>query len=74
MREETGPFATVLGTVTARLERAGGMPLSDAVLHLHAIRRFLESCAACGAERELMGAMGRAGVGDMVEALLPLAR
>jgi hypothetical protein len=74
MREETLQFETLLGNVTARLDKAGGMPLSDAVIHLHAIKRFLASCSACGVERELLVAMERAGVGDLVEALLPLVR
>jgi hypothetical protein len=74
MREETIQFETTVGQLEARLERAGGMPLADAVLHLNAIRHFLSSCAACGVQRELVVAMERVGVGDLVEALLPLFR
>jgi hypothetical protein len=74
MREETQEFETVLHSVSARLERAGGMPLKDAIVHFHAIKRFLASCAACGVEKDLLVAMERAGVGDFAEALLPLVR
>jgi len=74
MREETVQFETLLRSIGRRLDEAGGMPLTDAVFHLQAIRRFLAGCAACGVERELLVAMERVGVGDLVEALLPLVR
>jgi hypothetical protein len=74
MREETQQFETVLSSVAARLERAGGMPLADAILHFHAIKRFLASCAACGVEEDLLVALERAGVGDLAEALLRVIR
>jgi hypothetical protein len=74
MREETQLFETVLSSVAARLERAGGMPLADAILHFRAIRGFLSSCASCGVEKDLLVALERAGVGDLAEALLPIVR
>jgi hypothetical protein len=72
MREETKQFETVLSAITTRLEEVGGMPLHDAVLHMHAIKRFIASCIAAGCEDELQLAMERAGVGDVTEALLPV--
>jgi hypothetical protein len=74
MREETVQFETLISSVTTRLERAGGIPLPDAILYMHAIKNFLASCAACGVAEDLRVAMERAGVGDMAEALLPLVR
>ncbi len=72
MREETTEFETLAGTISARLEEVGGMPLNDAVLHMHAVKRFIASCAASGCHQELQVAMERAGLGDLAEALLPL--
>ena len=72
MREETTQFETMAGSISARLEEVGGMPLHAAVSHMHAIKRFIASCAASGCHHELQVAMERAGLGDVAEALLPL--
>ena len=74
MREETGQFETLISGVSRRLEAASGMSLAEAVLHFHAVKRFLASCVACGVEKELLVAMERNGLGDVAEALLPLVR
>ena len=74
MREETKRFETQLRAMKRDLEAAGGMPVHDAVAHMHAMKRFLAGCSAAGFEGELLVAMERAGLGDVTEALLPLFR
>jgi hypothetical protein len=74
MREETVQIETLLGSMSARLERSGGMPLADALRQMHAIRLFIAGCRSSGCENELLIAMERAGLGDFAELVLPIVR
>lgn len=74
MREETVQIETLFGSIARRLEQAGGVPLTEAIRQLHAVKVFLANCVACGCEAELAVAMERAGLGDLAEALLPVVR
>ena len=70
MREETGQFETMLHAMASRLEVAGGIPLSDALRHMHIVKVFLANCVSCGCEDDLRIAMERAGLGDLADSLL----
>jgi hypothetical protein len=70
MREQTVQIETLLGSMSARLEQAGGMPLHEALRQMRAIRTFLANCRSRGCETELQMAMERAGLGDLAEILL----
>ena len=70
MREETGQFETMLQAMASRLEIAGGIPLADALRHMHIVKVFLANCVSCGCEDALRIAMERAGLGDLADALL----
>jgi hypothetical protein len=70
MREETVEIETVWSSMASRLEVAGGIPLSDAIRHMHIVKVFLANCLACGVEEDLRIAMERAGLGDLGDALL----
>ncbi len=74
MREETLEIETVLGSTAQRLERAGGLPLSDALRLMHVVRTFMRNCVEAGYENELIVSMERAGLSDLNEALLPMLR
>jgi hypothetical protein len=74
MREETIQIETVLGGTAERLERAGGLPLSDALRLMHVVRTFMRNCVEAGCEEDLILSMERAGLSDLNEALLPMLR
>jgi hypothetical protein len=74
MREETVEFETVLGGMAARLERAGGLPVADAMRLMHVVRTFVRNCIESGCEDDLIVAMERSGLGDLSEALLAIGR
>jgi hypothetical protein len=70
MREETGEFETHLRMMASRLEIAGGIPLTDALRHMHIVKVFVANCIACGCEDDMLIAMERAGLGELADALL----
>jgi len=74
MREETVEIETVLGGLASRLERAGGLPLSDALRLMHVVRTYMRNCVEAGCEEDLLLSMERAGLGQVAEALLPVMR